>query len=165
MSGKSHLSKHFARNYSTVFFDVLNEHSGEFDSYVPKFKAYPQIADEFDLFISKVCKIAKYNMIVVDEASRVFPNKIPFKPQMRNFIDVYRHHGKGIGFICRRPVQLNTDLVELSHYIFIFNLKGKNDVAYFNSIATGLGDRLPTLEQYQFVVVYPDRHWEVCNPI
>lgn len=164
-TGKSHLSKGLARGHNAVFFDVLNEHSNEFDSYVPKYKQYPLIAQEFDVVILKL-QNAKYNMLIVDEASRVFPNMKPLLPNFRSYIDTFRHHNlKSIGFICRRPTQLNTDLVELSHYIFIFRLVGKNDVQYLNSISNGLGDTVQRLNKFEFVQVNEDRTYLVCNPI
>ena len=164
-TGKSHLAKFIAKNYNAVFFDVLNEHSKEFDSYVPKNKNYPEIATEFDYFLTKI-QSHKYNMIIVDEASRVFPNMRPLQPVMRSYIDTFRHtHQSSIGFICRRPTQLFTDLVELSHYLFIFKMVGKNDIQYLNFISVGLGDTVSQLEKYHFVVVNEDRTFNICKPI
>lgn len=165
-TGKSYLSKYIAKNYSAVFFDVLNEHSKEFDSYVPNHKNYPEIAIEFDQFLTKIQGHKKWNMIIVDEASRVFPNMRPLRPVMRSYIDVFRHTNQNsIGFICRRPTQLFTDLVELSHYLFIFKLTGKNDVQYLNFITSGLGDTVSQLEKYHFVLVKEDRTYQICQPV
>jgi len=167
-TGKSYLAKYIARHYNAVFFDVLNEHSNEFDSYVPTSKNYPDIAKEFDYFLTRlqVRNKKKWNMIIVDEASRVFPNMRPLQPVMRSYIDTFRHTQlNSIGFICRRPTQLFTDLVELSHYLFIFRLAGKNDIQYLNFLSVGLGDVVSQLERYHFVIVKEDRTYQISKPI
>ena len=67
------------------------------------------------------------------------------------------------GFISRRPCQLNQDLTELADYIFIFRLTGKNDLNYLDEIVTGLGDAVRSLGQFEFVLVHPDKHFEICQ--
>lgn len=165
MTGKSYLAEHIASKYNAVFFDVLNEHSDKFDSYVPKHKEYPEIANENEFFISKIQDKRKYNMIIYEEASRIFPNRKPLFPNFRAFFDTYRHKDKAIGFICRRPSQLNTDIVELSHYIFVFNLKGVNDIRYFNEINSKIEETTANLKQYSFLVIFPDRSFKVFEPV
>jgi hypothetical protein len=69
------------------------------------------------------------------------------------------------GFIARRPVQLNTDLIELADYIFVFRLTGANDVKYLNNLTRNLGDTVQSLGQYEFVIVNPDKTYQVYNPL
>ena len=166
MSGKTYLAKHIARQYNSLIFDVLGEYEPNiYDVYIPSSKIYPDIAQEFDLFIDKV-KDKKWNMLIVDEASRIFPNKRPLYPAFRSYLDTYRHHKLcSIGFIARRPTQLHTDLVELSHYIFVFNLKGKNDIQYLNFLNSEIGDLPAKLEPYHFMVIYPDRSFKIFKPV
>lgn len=165
LSGKSNFAKYLASKYKTVFFDVLGEHYKDFDAYVPEQRHRPDVQDEYEKFIHKVRYMKNYNMIIVDEANRVFPNKKPFKPKARAFFDEYRHYNKGIGFIARRPSQLNTDIPELSHHIFVFNLKGKNDLQYLNSINRKIGYLPARLEPYHFIHIKPDRSFEIHRPI
>lgn len=169
-SGKSVLGNHISKQYNTVIFDVLGERDTSiYDTYVPKSKQYPEITKEFDWFINRFKELIyrkNYNMLLIDESSRIFPNRIPLMPNFRNFFDEYRHHkGIGMGFICRRMTQLNTDLVELSHYIFVFNLKGKNDLQYLNSLNSNIGNAPATLLPFHFMVIKPDRSFEICNPV
>jgi len=102
-------------------------------------------------------------MLLLDEASTVFPNAKPLQPIANNFLNYYRHATKeggwnmGAMFICRRPARLNTSLVELSRYIIIFTLKGKNDIQYLNNTAAGLGDAVLELSGHEFIVVTPNR--------
>lgn len=165
-TGKTTLAKHIAQKYNTIIFDVLGEYdSNKFDVYVPKSKEYPDIAEEFEKFISFMQDNNKYNLIIVEEASRIFPNRIPLKPKARAFLDTFRHKNKGLILIARRPSQLFTDFVELSHYLFVFNLKGLNDISYFNKINYNLQDIIATLKPYHFVVILPNRDFVICEPV
>jgi hypothetical protein len=71
----------------------------------------------------------------------------------------------GVGYICRRPSQLNTDLTEIADYLFIFQLGGKNDIQYLNDLKQGLGEAVKNLPPFHFVTVYPDRSFRVSNPV
>jgi hypothetical protein len=71
----------------------------------------------------------------------------------------------GFGVIARRPVQLNTDLIELAHDLFIYRLKGKNDIAYLDELVDGLGAAVLSLKPYYFVHVNEFRDFEVCEPV
>ncbi len=166
MSGKTYLAKHIAKQYNSIIFDVLEEYEPNiYDVYIPESKIYPDISYEFESFIEKV-KNQKWNMLIVDEASRIFPNRKPLFPCFRNYLDTYRHQKLcSIGFIARRPTQLHTDLVELAHYIFVFNLKGKNDIQYLNFLNSKIGDLPAKLEPYHFLVIFPDRNFKVFKPV
>lgn len=166
-SGKTVLAKHIAKQYKTVVFDILGEYKEKgLDWYEPKHTAYPDVAQDFDIFLKNARTETKWNMILLDEASTVFPNKRGLMPIANNFINFYRHSikekgwNKGAMFICRRPARLNTDIVELSRYLIIFQLKGKNDIQYLNSINEGLGDAVVELDGYEFIVVQPNRTYK-----
>jgi len=151
--------------HPSICLNVLREYSENQDYYIFKNPNYPTIADEADQLITILKDKPEYKMIIFDEASRIFPTMRPLRPAFRSFLDVYRHYDKSMGFICRRPTQLYADIVELSHYLFIFRLVGKNDTAYLNSIAAGLGDMVNQLMPFEFVVVTPDRRYWKNNPI
>jgi len=163
-SGKSTLAHYILNQYGDVAFvyDTLHEFpDSPFDSYVPKGR---YDAAELEAVIRVAIK--RYKMIVIDECNRFCPSKpAPLPQAIADLNDWRAHYGLSFGFVCRRPVQLNQDLTELAHYLFIFNLKGKNDIQYLNDLADGLGDAVSQLELYHFMVVDPMRNYEVCPPV
>ena len=87
---------------------------------------------------------------------------------MLSFLNTYRHDvwgAVGIGFICRRPAQLYTDFVSLSHIIFSFGNKGSQDIQRLNMEASGLGDMVKELANHEYVVVNQDRTFARMPPI
>jgi len=164
-SGKTNLAKDICRKRKAIIFDTLGEYHREFDAWVPKSKSYPGIAYEFEDFIKWVQTQKKYDAIHVSEASTIFPKMKPLMPEMRKFFDTYRHHGVSFGFDCRRPAQLATDLVELSHYIFAFNLKGVNDIKFFNNMNSNIENTIFNLPRYHFVSIDQQRNFAVHAPI
>jgi len=166
MSGKTTLAKFIMKNFNSVVFDVLKEYDySQFDVYHPKNMHYPEISEEFDYFIEKIKDNAKWNMVVIDEANRVFPNRKTLFPKFRSFLDTYRHYNKSILFICRRPSQLYTDIPELAHFLIVFNLKGKNDIDYLNSLNRNVGEIVYSLPPYHFVIIDMWRNFHICKPI
>ena len=165
-SGKTYLAKwilkHFPRH---LVYDVMKEYDG-FTRYVPKFRQYSlQSLEELNLAIRKLVFEKKPPCFILDEANRYCPNKRPLPDAVLQLNDWSRHMGISFGVIARRPAQLNTDLIELANYVFIFNLKGKNDVQYFNSFVNGLGDQLPDLPAYHFAFVDEHRNYEIYAPV
>lgn len=162
--GKSTLVNYLLYQYGSVAFvyDTLHEYPDTpFDSYTPKGRY--NIA-EFEPVISVAMK--KYKMIVIDECNRFCPPKpTPLPQAIADLNDWRAHYGISVGYVCRRPVQLNQDLTELANYLFIFNLKGKNDCQYLNDLADGLGDAVKELEMYHFMIVDPQRNYQVCPPV
>lgn len=166
MSGKTHLSKAILRERKAIIFDVRGEYDPkEFDRYVPKAKTYPALALENEIFINKVKNNPQWDTIYYPEANRTFPAMKPLMPNFRVFFDEYRHHNKAIGFDCRRPVQLTTDIVELCHFIFAFNLKGKNDIDYFNKLNRNIGETPAKLPKYHFMLIDSNREFRICEPV
>lgn len=108
----------------------------------------------------------KVKFFVIDEANLYCPPKPkPLPVGMLRLNDWSRHYGKSFAVIARRPTQLHSDLVELSHRLFIFNLKGVNDVRYLNDVSHGLGDAVASLEPYHFVEVDQWRNYKVRSPV
>jgi DNA helicase HerA-like ATPase len=163
-SGKSTLANYILTQYGAVAFvyDTLHEFPGEpFDSYTPRGRYN---SAELGAVIRVAMK--HYKMIIIDEANRFCPAKpAPLPQTIADLNDWRAHYGLAVGYIARRPVQLNQDLTELSHYLFIFNLKGKNDIQYLNDLAGGLGDAVSQLAQYHFMIVDPMRNYQVSPPV
>lgn len=161
-SGKSYFVKNvIIPKYNCLVFDVLGEYPQDIcDVYLSKNRNYPAIAQENEDLIKKIVipGVNKYELLIYEEASRIFPNMRPFYPVMRSFFDTYRHYGElGLVFICRRPAQLQTDIPGLSHCIFSFGNKGSADIQRLNQESEGLGDLVATLSNYEYVFVDQDR--------
>lgn len=166
-SGKSYLARRLLQSDPAHFvYDVMHEHAG-CNRYLATHRQYtPEAVAELDLLVRRVViGSGKVRLFVLDEASRYCPNRRPLPDSIAELNDLQRHYDIALGFIARRPVQLSTDLVELAHYLFIFTLRGKNDLLYLDSLASGLADAVAGLEKYHFVVVYPQRRFSVCKPI
>ena len=167
--GKSILGKTIASRYGlkALYYDTLHEvpHEAKFNSYQPKNRY--NIA-ELESII-KLIKNGKYfRMFVIDEANRFCPPKPrPLPEGIADMNDWCRHpqYNLSVGYICRLPVQINTDLIEIADYLFIFQLGGKNTQSYLNDMRSGLGDVVRDLPPFHFVLVYPNRTWIVCNPV
>ena len=167
--GKSILAKHIASSYADkcLYFDTLREcpTGAKFHSYPPKNK---QNIAELETVIDLIKKNKRYRMFIIDEANRYARAKPAILPQsIADMNDWCRHpeFNLSVGYIARRPVSLNTDLTEIADYLFIFQLGGVNDIKYLNQLRSGLGDCVKELPQYHFVIVRPNRTWEVMKPV
>lgn len=163
-SGKTELAKHLLRGSSNhLVYDPLQEYDG-FRRYVPDDR---NSIDELTLCIQKlvVAKL-KPDLFLLDEANRYCPPKPhPLPMGIAELNDWSRHMSLSWGCICRRPVQLHSDLMELAHYLFIFVLKGKNDGMYLDSILPHLSDTVASLPDYHFAVVAENRSVSIHAPI
>lgn len=181
-TGKSHFAKRLSRKYDNVVFDILGEYdTKKNDVWLPENDQFPEVQKEFDTFLKytreqKQKGNADWDMMILDEASTVLPNKKSLDTHINNFLNYYRHtveeKGWDMGgvFIARRPARLNTNVVELSRYIVVFRVTGKNDVKYLNGISSGLGDEASKLGQgdrpdHEFILVNPDRSYQLMNPL
>ena len=167
-TGKTELAKYIVRKYrSHLVIDPMDEYT-EFDTYVPHVKQYGQEAmDEIDLVINIaiIKNIDSLEMIVIDEANRWLPSKRKLPPTLVSLADSCRHYDLSFGIIARRPAQIATDFIELSHYIFIFSLKGKNDKQWSASINSSMPEKITALGQYDFLIVTPEREIIPAPPL
>jgi hypothetical protein len=157
-----------------LYYDTLGETPANvpFNFYVPKDR-YSVI--ELESIINKITPqkgqdihnfTPPFSMFIVDEMPRFAPAKPhPLPESVADLNDQNRHYLMSVGYVARRPSQLNSDLVELANYLFIFRLTGKNDLVYLDATVKGLADAVQGLEKYEFVLVHPDKHFEICNPI
>lgn len=165
-SGKSTLANYILSEYGdqAIVYDTLHEYPEHpFDSYEPK-GTYDQ--EELEAVARNVMRNKRYKLFVIDEANRFCPSKpAPLPQAIADLNDFRAHYGLTVGFICRRPVQLNQDLTELSQYLFIFRLPGRNDLDFLKDTSRGLDEVVMNLEKYHFAIVYPDRTFEVSAPV
>lgn len=166
--GKSNLACHIASKYGSLAFiyDVMHEFPPEqFDVYRPLDR---YSVPECEKILRLVVKLHKHKLVIVDECNRFCPSKpAPLPAIFGEINDCCRHPEYGFTpiFIARRPVQLNQDLTELAHYLFIFGLKGKNDIDYLNGYVAGLGDIVMKLPKFHYVLVNENREFIVHKPV
>lgn len=171
-SGKSVLMKAIAAdNHNHLIYDVHHEHTG-FNRYLVQNKrpttykeSDPAIAELNAVVARTVLDIGLIRMFILEEANRYCPSKRPLPSSILVLNDDNRHDKVSFGSIARRAVQLNSDLVELAHYLFIFRLPGKNDYIYLENVAEGLGDAVRNLEEFHYVQVEPSRDYNIKPPV
>jgi len=132
-----------------IVFDFMDDYKG-YNRYVAKSPS------EFDFFIDKVVvpNYQKIDLIVIDEANRLLPNRIEMVEGFKLLNDRCGVNHMNIGVItaCRRPSQIHTDVVELAHYIICFGLYGKNDIQRLNAEKSGFGDVVAQLKNHEAVL-------------
>ena len=158
-SGKSWLTKHILdHTQNHIIYDPLNEHVG-YRRYVPTDR---HSIPELSRFLEQVV-IPNANGRTPRGpnprtcASLMRPTDIcgmgvPLPPGVDDLVDFSRHMHVAVGYVCRRPVQFNTDIVELAETRCFFHLDGKNDIRYMNDLRGGLGDLVKGLRPHEFVV-------------
>lgn len=165
-SGKSTLANSILTPYGSnaFIYDTLGEYSDEpYDSYIPNDR---NDAAELELVTRSIMASRRYSLFIIDETNRFCPSKpVPLPSAIADLNDFRAHYGLAVGYIARRPVQLNQDLTELAHYLFIFQLDGKNDVHYLNDLKDGLGDAVTNLNPYHFILYHKGSDFEVYSPI
>jgi len=165
-SGKSTLANYILNRYgaSAFVYDTLHEYPAEpFDSYRPN-DQYG--VPELESIIRAAMNCGRYSLIVIDETNRFCPSKpVPLPQAVADLNDWRAHYGIAAGYIARRPVQLNQDLTELSHYVILFKLDGKNDVQYLNDLYIGLGEAVFQLPKYHFIVYTKGEGYQAYPPI
>ena len=108
----------------------------------------------------------KPELFVIDECNRyVFPHPTRMPQQVADLVDYGRHWNLSFGVVARRPVQFNSTLVELADHVFFFQLPGKNDHAYLESLHSGLGDTVRALPPHHFVAFSHGTEITVHAPI
>jgi len=165
-SGKSTLANYILQQFGEAAFvyDIMNEYrDGPYDRYVPSDR---KSGLEFETVLRAVMTSRRYRLILIDEANRFCPSKPHPLPQAIADLNDWRAHwGLATGYIARLPVQLNQDLTQLAHYLFIFRIPGIQSTDYLNDISAGLGDTSLALDKYHFVVADAERRYTVFKPI
>lgn len=168
-SGKTIQAKHILSKFPRhIVVDFLKEYStNDYKRYVPTVRERGDaLKEEMNTFFRFVAnKKSNFDMCLVDEGNRIAPNKGDMPPALWDLNDFNRHWDISLGFIARRPVQLNTDLVELAHYIFIYKLTGKNDKQYLNYLHEGLGDSVEQIQGHQFIFYEAGKGYQLCSPV
>lgn len=159
-SGKSTLLDYIASCFGDrcLVYDTLHEAPADaaYDFIQPpnRYDSFPLIQAIRDLRSGKT----KYSLFMIDECNRFAPSKpAPLFSDLADLNDQNRHYHLSVGYVARRPTQLNQDLTELANYLFFYSLSGKNDIKYLEDIATGLGNVVANLHPFHFVFCPPKR--------
>lgn len=172
-SGKTTMAKHILGTVKNhIVYDVHHEYQG-FNRYFVENRQVRKSGDNNDLAIAELNRFVTtcvlgpglIRLFVLDEANRYCPNKYPLPSSILTLNDDNRHESIAFGVVARRAAQLNTDLVELAHYLFIYRLTGKNDYQYLEDISQGLGDAVRALPDFHYCLVHPNRQYETCKPV
>ncbi len=161
-SGKTEFGKFVVRQAERPFVIDPMDQYGDIPhalTYVPQNKEYCKAAiAEINAVVDHILQIEPLpTLLMIDEANRFCPNKKPLPGMISYLNDESRHLQMALAFIARRPVQLNTDLAELAHYLVIFSLVGKNDRAYLNDLAEGFGDQVVKLPWHDYIIADKQR--------
>ena len=171
-SGKSVWTRNFISQYkSHLIVDPMVEYPG-FRRYIPQNRAYGKEAiEEINMLATMLAATkkqggkAKVDLFAIDESNRYCPNRQPLPDTLLDIMDYQRHWKLTTVHVARRPVQMNTDIVELANYIIIFNLAGKNDQQYLNDVSKGLGDAVLKLPKYHYMFVDENRKYKQMSPV
>ena len=158
---KSIIDKYHKQGVSTLVIDYQHEYDGKgHTAYRVTDRVNPtQEVDTvlrhmiIDPYHGRVPRRQRYGHLVCDEAPRYFPNRTPLPTSMAEINDVGRHIGVAVTCIARRFSQVNTDLVELAHEIYLFRQSGVNDLKRCNDMSAGLANIVGHLPPHHYAVL------------
>lgn len=173
-AGKSNLLQWLIKQHpaleNTLMYDMAREHEG-LPRYIPTHRNGADARTEFGEvvrhFVVENDRGLRPDLLAVEEATRVMPNKGSVPDAAMDLVDLSRHYGTGLVAVCRRPAKLDTTVVELADNILAFSVRGSNDVKRLNAEAPGAGDAAKALdpEGFQCVRITPQRDWHLLEPV
>jgi len=162
-SGKTVLAKSIlASNPRHIVIDPNGEYAG-FRRWRPK-----RIGDQAELeaFMTEVVIPWKPDLLMLDESNMYIPRApARLSPAFTMIANINRHLGISVGTIARRPSQIHTDLLELSSYLFVFNLPGRNDRRALEDYHVGLGYKASEIPKYYFLVAEAGAGFTLHAPV
>lgn len=174
--GKKNMGKSYFTNYlmskmegNYACFDPMQEHPdySENDMVVrPTERRGEEAMKQLSQFVEfAVANRQQFDYIIVDEINRFHSKHGDLAGAIGDLVDFTAHYDMGFIFCARRPVQVHADLQELSDYQFIFRLSGVNDIRRLDGIASGLGERVASLDEHEYYVVKPGGEYELRKPV
>lgn len=155
--GKSNLVQYLLDQYPNhLVYDICREHDREWTNrYLPEHRsgdrARAEAGEVVKRAVTGVDRDRRPDLFVIEEASRVAPNKGGVHDAIMDLVDLGRHYDCGTLVVARRPAKIDTSLVELADNVLTFYIDGKNDVRALNSFKSGVGDMAKELDPYHFL--------------
>lgn len=172
-SGKTYLVKKLTKTFKgkVLVYDWHKEYTDvnkkDLLIYYPKFKTdVEKRLLEFNTIINKLFVNKKgMKLLIVDEANEYLPSRKPLPSSIEDLRSNHAHYNQSYILIARRPVDLNTNLIEVADYRIFFRLDGKNDLQYVDSLKKGLSDIVANLKEHYFAVFDYKGNVTVCKPV
>lgn len=174
--GKKNTGKSYFNNWlmsrtsgNYAIFDPLHEHTDYGDDdlcFRPTSTRGEEAHEQLGDFLTYVVENRDhYDFVWIDEINRFHGKGGTLDGPIGDVTDFNAHYGMGVGGIARRPVQVHTDLRDLADFTFVFRLNGVSDVRTLDDMARGLGERAASLDQREFIILFPDGSYRKADPI
>ena len=145
-----------------LVYDPLREHIG-YTRYEPEDR---DSAEELSDVINGIVIPRRTSLFIIDECNKYCrPKPSRLVHGMSELLDFSRHYSVAWGAVMRRPVQVNSDILELAGVIFAFQSSGRLDHAYYEDLCLGMGDAVRALPRHHFCVLQNGRDLSVHAPI
>jgi len=175
-TGKTFLIKNAILNSipNNVVYDLTGEYKGCKSAkyiYNATNRQYSQeLIAEVDNFMEKMVNVKKPELVIFEEADNILPNMRITSSALLHLNSTCRHfdneRGIAVGYVTRRLPDLNSKIVEIADYVFLFQLSGKNDLIYLEQLKKGLSEAMPQIEQnHKFIILDGARNFSVHDAI
>lgn len=169
-SGKSYLVRQIAKVCpgGAFIIDPMDEY-GDLENviaYVPTFRHYckPALNEINQAFQYLKMLTQKPRVLIFDEVATYAPSKRNPPEMLAEFNATMGHIQWGMCaiYICQRPVQPWSNLIEMSDNIIAFRLRGRNDHIYLQNIAgkdvSAISYKLAPREH---IFIFPDKTYQI----
>lgn len=176
-SGKSYLADKLMQKAADngkliVIFDPMDEYSDHENimRIIPTAKRGQKAIDELDRTLEEIeDRKEEIDYFLCDEISRFHSKGGELKGPLGEMIDLNAHWDMGVGFVCRRPTQMHTDIREMADWIFVFALRGRNDVKSLDEISNGLTETMEEMVSnepwHSYIAINERRDYDIHPPI
>jgi len=167
-SGKTHLAKYWASQVPNhLVYDVHKEYNN-YNQLIPDHQSGEKANKDLETFINRVIKPKKHklDLLVLDEINRYTPKAGYLEGGVGECVSWGSSHwNMNILYIARRPATVNTNIREQADYIFVFNLKGANDMKWLDNTSAGLSEDIKSLSGHEFIRIGPQRDYKKFKPV
>ena len=149
-----------------VVFDFNDEYKN-YKRYIPQNFDTDSLQMEFDLLLKKIIMphIDKIDVLVIEEADMIFPNKDNLTSTQRALLNLNRHWGSTVIYITRRPQLINTNVPALSDYIVAFKLDDSNDLKRLQVLTPALVGQLMAMPSKTHEFLFYDGEYVIKDKV
>lgn len=148
-SGKTEYAKHIIKHHGLRVL-VFSPHYDDFAREPDNFYYYDGFAPEkIERFLAQakaLCKKGIIDGVLIDEFDMIFRSAFEIGPVATDIIANHRHYNMCVVAITRRPQDVPAYFVESCKFVVCFALQGDNARRKFNSLYSGFGDAVTTME-------------------